>query len=120
MKTKGGVMTRGHQVVFFTACVAATLAWSPIASAGQKYYVSPTGNDNADGTTKKKAWRTLDRVAMHTFAAKDQLLLEAGGVFQGSIQLTPTTRRVTSRLERTITAARSSMRETARASSSRT
>src|SRR5262245_596770 len=60
MKTKGGVMTRGHQVVFFTACVAATLAWSPIASAGQKYYVSPTGNDNADGTTKKKASRTQD------------------------------------------------------------
>src|SRR5262249_58025291 len=70
-------------------CVAATLAWSPTVSAGHKYYVSPTGDDNADGTTKKKAWRTLDRVAMQTFAAKDQLLLEAGGVFQGSIQLSP-------------------------------
>src|SRR6478672_1228235 len=89
MKTKGVVMTRRYQVVFFTACVAATLAWAPTANAGHKYYVSPTGDDNADGTTQKKAWRTLARVAMHTFAAKDRLLLQAGGVFQGSIQLSP-------------------------------
>ena len=67
----------------------ATLAWSATATAGQKYYVSPTGNDNADGTTKKKAWRTLDRVAQQIFAAKDRILLEGGGVFPGSIQLSP-------------------------------
>src|SRR6476646_7626334 len=67
----------------------ATLAWSATATAGQKYYVSPTGNDNADGTTQKKAWRTLDRVAQQIFAAKDRILLQGGGVFPGSIQLNP-------------------------------
>jgi hypothetical protein len=74
---------------FFHPCVAATLAWSATASAGHKYYVSPTGDDTADGRSKKEAWRTLDRVAMQTFAAKDRLLLQGGGVFQGSIQLSP-------------------------------
>jgi hypothetical protein len=35
------------------------------------------------------AWRTLARVAAHTFAAGDRLLLEGGVVHHGSIQLRP-------------------------------
>jgi hypothetical protein len=83
-------MTRKYCIILFTACVAATLAWSTTATAGTKYYVSPTGDDTADGTSKKKAWRTLERVDQHIFAAGDRILLEGGSVHNGTIQLNPT------------------------------
>jgi Right handed beta helix region len=73
-----------------TACVAILLAWSATgAIAGQTYSVSSNGNDAADGTSEQTAWRTLDRVALQTFVAGDQILLEGGGVHHGSIQLGP-------------------------------
>src|SRR5258708_26445743 len=66
------------------------LVWSASsASAGQTYYVSADGNDAANGTSKKTPWRTLDRVAMQTFARNDRLLLAGGEVHHGSIQLGP-------------------------------
>src|SRR5262245_13634247 len=55
----------------------------------QTYYVSPSGNDAANGSTKKTAWRTLSRVAQQRFIAGDRLLLEGGVVHQGSIALDP-------------------------------
>ena len=83
-------MTKRRRAIHLTACVAILLAWSATsASAGQTYYVSADGNDAADGTSKKTPWRTLDRVAMHTFAAGDRLLLAGGDVHHGSIQLGP-------------------------------
>jgi hypothetical protein len=69
--------------------VGVTLAWSATAIAAKKYYVSPHGNDHADGRSKHDAWRTLDRVNMQHFAKGDQILLSAGGVFPGSIELSP-------------------------------
>jgi hypothetical protein len=80
---------QGRLAVLLTAWVALTLTWSATAIAAQTFYVSPSGNDAADGTSKKKAWRTLDRVALQTFVAGDQILLEGGGVHHGSIQLGP-------------------------------
>jgi len=56
----------------------------------QTYYVSPSGNDAANGTSKKTAWRTLARAAEQYFNAGDRLLLEAGAVHSGSIALDPT------------------------------
>jgi hypothetical protein len=73
-----------------TASVTIMLAWSATSAiAGQTYYVSGNGNDAADGTSMGTAWRTLARVAEHTFAADDRLLLEGGVVHHGSIQLSP-------------------------------
>jgi hypothetical protein len=83
-------MTGRLRTGFLTACVAIMLAWSATSAiADQTYYVSGNGNDAADGTSKKTAWRTLARVAEHTFAAADRLLLEGGVVHDGSIQLGP-------------------------------
>ena len=65
----------------------ATSATSAIS--GQTYYVSGNGNDAADGTSRRTAWATLARVAEHTFAAGDRLLLEGGVVHRGSIHLGP-------------------------------
>lgn len=54
------------------------------------YYVSPSGNDTADGWTKKTAWRTLERASQQQFIAGDRLLLEGGVEHPGSIALDPT------------------------------
>jgi hypothetical protein len=79
-----------HRDVLLAACMAIMLSWSATsATAGYTYYVSGDGNDEADGRTQKEAWRTLDRVARHTFAAGDRLLLEGGVHHDGSIQLGP-------------------------------
>lgn len=81
-------MTAGRlRAGLLTACVAISLAWSATATAADKYYVSPDGNDAADGRSQKSAWRTLDRVNRHTFAAGDRIVLSAGDVHPGSIQL---------------------------------
>jgi hypothetical protein len=84
-------MTGGCRVVHLIGCVIIMLAWSAVsATAARTYYVSsPAGNDNADGTSRTTAWRTLARANTHTFAAGDRLLLEAGVVHHGSIQLGP-------------------------------
>ena len=70
-------------------CMALALIGSTAASADRKFYVSPSGDDAANGTSKKTAWRTLDRVAEQSFAAGDRLLLDGGGVYHGSILLGP-------------------------------
>src|SRR5262245_9025941 len=80
--------TRRRRAVVSTFAAVVLLS-SATASAAQKYFVSPAGNDDADGRSRATAWRTLDRVAAHTFAAGDQLLLSAGDVHHGSIQLGP-------------------------------
>src|SRR6478672_5117449 len=83
-------MTAGRRcTVLFTACVTITLAWSATAIAAETYYVNPQGNNAADGTSQKKAWRTLDRVNNQHFAKGDRILLSAGDVHRGSIQLGP-------------------------------
>ena len=84
-----GAVTGWRRTLLLMGCLAVAMDWSATATAGNKIYVSPTGNDAADGTSKKTAWRTLNRVASHTFAAGEALLLEGGGVFYGAIQLSP-------------------------------
>src|SRR5262245_22569924 len=55
----------------------------------QTYYVSPSGQDTADGLSKKTAWRTLARASQQQFIAGDRLLLEGGVEHPGSIALDP-------------------------------
>jgi hypothetical protein len=57
--------------------------------AAHTYYVSPSGNDTANGWTKKTAWRTLSRASQQRFIAGDRLLLEGGVAHPGSIALDP-------------------------------
>src|SRR5262245_59667019 len=77
-------------MIGFGALMGAFVPGSVRAVPGaQTYYVSPSGNDAANGSTKKTAWRTLSRVAQQRFIAGDRLLLEGGVVHQGSIALDP-------------------------------
>src|SRR5215510_907910 len=77
-------------MIGFGALVSAFVPGSVSAVPGaHTYYVSPSGDDTANGWTKTTAWRTLSRVAQQRFVAGDRLLLEGGVVHPGSIALDP-------------------------------
>ena len=62
----GGVPTLA--MIGFGALVGAFVPGTVSAVPGaQTFYVSPSGNDAANGSTKKTAWRTLARVAQQRF-----------------------------------------------------
>jgi hypothetical protein len=53
------------------------------------YYVSPSGNDAAAGTSPATAWRTLGRASSAGLAPGTKLLLQAGSVFTGQLTVWP-------------------------------
>lgn len=67
------------------ACCAASGVVVPAALAGNSYYVSPAGNDNADGLTPQTAWSSLSKVNATTFAPGSQVLFERGGEWRGQL-----------------------------------
>ncbi|GAA0237510.1 right-handed parallel beta-helix repeat-containing protein [Cryptosporangium japonicum] len=64
-----------------------SLPAEPASAAGQVYYVSPTGSDQANGLSAGTAWRTLNRANQQTFRPGDQLLLAGGSRFIGPLRL---------------------------------
>lgn len=57
-------------------------------SSGRVFYVSPKGNDAAPGTSKNRALRTLAAASALSLRAGDQLLLERGARFTGTLTVT--------------------------------
>jgi hypothetical protein len=55
---------------------------------GTTYYVSPSGNDGAAGTSPSEAWATIDKVNSVTFSAGDSILFEGGETFSGGLVFT--------------------------------
>jgi hypothetical protein len=51
------------------------------------YYVSPSGNDNNDGTTIATAWKTISKVNSRNIAPGSNILFEGGAVFTGGITI---------------------------------
>ena len=51
------------------------------------YYVSPSGNDAASGTSPASAWRTLSRVNSAVIPPGAQILLHGGDRFKGQLRL---------------------------------
>jgi Right handed beta helix region len=70
-----------------TACVL-ILTYGAIigASSGADYYVSPAGNDAAQGG-KRKPWKTIERVNRAALKPGDRVLFEGGKTFTGTILL---------------------------------
>jgi hypothetical protein len=57
-------------------------------AAPARYHVSSSsGDDNADGTSPERAWRTLARASAQRYAPGDVLLLKAGDRFAGQLVL---------------------------------
>lgn len=71
---------------FFTA-IAFTLASA--TSSATTYYVSPTGNDNNNGTSQGTPWRTISRVQQleYLFQPGDQVLFQRGGSYPGQLNI---------------------------------
>lgn len=47
--------------------------------------MSPSGNDNQNGTAPASAWRTVAKVNQRAFAAGDRILFQGGAEFAGSL-----------------------------------
>ena len=54
--------------------------------AADIFYVSPSGNDDADGRSEAKAWRTAAKVNATTFSPGDQILFARGGEWRESLR----------------------------------
>ena len=60
----------------------------PLQPKAQTYYVDANeGNDEADGTSPQKAWRTVARASRQVLKAGDQLLLHRGQTFSGELDI---------------------------------
>lgn len=66
------------------ASALATLSIAPLGYAAT-YYVSPTGNNNNNGTVSTSPWQTLAKVNATTFAAGDTILFQGGQTFAGTL-----------------------------------
>lgn len=51
----------------------------------QSYYLSVQGNDQAAGTSRSTAWRTLERLNRQILGPCDRIQLEGGGHFEGPL-----------------------------------
>jgi hypothetical protein len=74
-----------HSATRFLWLAISVLILHPAAWA-TTYFVSPGGNDANPGT-EAKPWRTLLKVSQARFSAGDQILLEGGRTFEGTLTL---------------------------------
>lgn len=56
-------------------------------SSPETYYISPSGNDSASGTTPSTAWRTLDKADATVFPPGSSILFQGGDKFTGELKL---------------------------------
>ena len=76
-----GTLTNGIPAVAYAA-------EGDTASVGTTYYFSSTKGDNSnDGTSQNTPWETLDKLKTVKLQPGDQILLENGSVFDGTIHL---------------------------------
>ncbi len=62
--------------------VAGVLGLRPSTAGGETYYVSNQGNDDNDGRSPTKPWRTIARVKAQAFKPGDVVLLERGDAWR--------------------------------------
>lgn len=84
MRKQFGSRRRAIGAALAVAC-AGTAGIAAASTGAPVYYVSPTGNDSADGLTPATAWATLDKVNATTYAPGTQVLLERGGEWRGQL-----------------------------------
>lgn len=74
--------------VALTGVLVAGCATTPhYTPAARVYYVSPDGDDDHDGRSPDRPWRSLQRAGTTAFEPGDRLLLRGGARFRGSLKL---------------------------------
>ena len=53
---------------------------------GRNFYVSETGNDDADGLSPETAWRTLEKVNTTALGYADTVRFRSGDIFRGHLE----------------------------------
>lgn len=71
----------------FKLFIVFLLAATSVAAQQKTYFVSPTGNDAADGLSVFTAWKTLDKINSIEFLPGDKILLESGKIWYGQLKL---------------------------------
>lgn len=66
--------------------IYATVVCLGLQAQNKTYYVSPSGNDSADGLSKKTAWASLDKVNSIVFQPGDKILFQGGGEWKGQLK----------------------------------
>lgn len=59
-----------------------------VSVIGATYYVSTSGSDLANGTSRATAWKTLNKVNSSVFVAGDNILFQRGGTWEGTLNVT--------------------------------
>ncbi|WP_170324019.1 right-handed parallel beta-helix repeat-containing protein [Cryptosporangium phraense] len=84
-------MTRiGAALRLLTAAAVAAavlIAPGPAYAAGRTFYLSPLGDDAADGQSLATAWKTLGRAGQERLRPGDSVLLQGGARFDGQLLL---------------------------------
>ncbi|HWD38080.1 MAG TPA: right-handed parallel beta-helix repeat-containing protein [Fimbriimonas sp.] len=58
-----------------------------LIASGRSFFVSPTGNDLANGRSPRHAWRSLERASREDYLPGDWINLRSGAVFAGTLTL---------------------------------
>jgi hypothetical protein len=73
---------RSLRMRLFVLAAATLTIVGPVVRAAPTYYISPTGNDSADGRTPRTAWRSVSKANQADFAPGTTVLFQAGGVWR--------------------------------------
>ena len=67
--------------------IISSLPYVAAENVGTTYYVSPSGNDENDGTSLESAWKTIGKVNGISLKEGDRVLFEAGRTFNGTLEI---------------------------------
>src|SRR5205809_111882 len=65
--------------------VGVALVLSAMSASAATFYVSPSGNDAANGQSEATAWKTVSKVNATTFNAGDTILFQRGGEWREAL-----------------------------------
>lgn len=69
----------------FTLMLFCMTILAATAADAATYYVSNSGNDAASGLSESSAWRTVEKVNQQVFEPGDEILFQAGGIWNGCL-----------------------------------